>query len=115
MQTNKAQSLIFLLLVQTIALLTYTALAIESEGANFAQVFISNISSFTWNGQFNLDFACYLMLSAIWIIWRGNNSTTSILSAIAAMVLGIVFFAPYLILLTIQAKGNIKTVLIGHR
>ncbi len=25
-----------------------------------------------WQGQFNYDFICYLMLSAVWVGWRYN-------------------------------------------
>lgn len=104
-----------ILLAQTAILLAYTFLAFAQEGPVLFQTFIGNIASGTWSGQFNLDFLCYLMLSGLWIMWRQKYSAASVLIALAAMILGIVFFAPYLLLLIYKEKGDLKRVLTGAR
>ncbi len=104
-----------LLVVQTLGLLAYTFIAFQTEGANLFNVFLANIKSMTWAGQFNLDFLCYLTLSGLWIMWRNKFSGKSILIGIVAMILGIVFFAPYLLWAFYKEKGDFKRVLVGER
>ncbi|MCH6199508.1 hypothetical protein MMU07_07960 [Aquiflexum sp. LQ15W] len=103
-----------ILLTQTILLLGYTAFAVRNEGWGFLQIAVSNIGSLTWSGQFTLDFACYLLLSGIWIMWRGGFQSKSVFIAIVAMILGIVVFAPYMVYLLVQEKGDLKKVLLGE-
>lgn len=112
---NKLYTLEALLIVQTIALLIYTVIAIQNDGGNFLARALEFATSLTWMGQFALDFQCYLMLSGLWIAWRNKFSTNSIFLAIVAMILGIIVFAPYLLYLISKEKGNLKTILIGDR
>lgn len=104
-----------LLVFQSIMLLVYTFFTFKTEGADIFSIFIINIKSLTWNGQFNLDFSCYLLLSAIWITWRNKFSLSSFFIGIVAMIVGIMVFAPYLFWLLTIEKGNLKRVLIGDR
>lgn len=104
-----------LLVAQVVAVGTYTVLVFEKEGADLWSVFLNNIASLNWSGQFNLDFLCYLLLSGSWIMWRNQFEKGSTLFAIAAMILGIVVFAPYLLWLFYKEKGDLKRVLIGNR
>lgn len=104
-----------LLVLQTIGLCIYTLFAYQAEGANLIGVAISNIKSLSWSGQFNLDFSCYLTLSGIWIMWRNKFTGKSIFIGTIAMILGIIFFAPYLLWLLFKENGNLKLVLIGNR
>jgi hypothetical protein len=103
------------LVVQTIALLIYSFVAFQTGGADLFSVFTNNLLSLNWSGQFNLDFLCYLTLSGFWIMWRNKFTVKSIFLGLAAMVLGIVMFAPYLLWLINKENGNIKRVLIGDR
>lgn len=102
-------------MVQTIGLFAYTLIVFENEGSDLFSVFIDNILSLNWSGQFNLDFLCYLSLSGLWIMWRSKFNSKAIIIGVVAMVLGIVFFAPYLIWLLFKMNGNVKRVLIGDR
>jgi hypothetical protein len=104
-----------LLIVQTIGLIIYTYYAFQIEGANLLSVFIKNISELNWSGQFNLDFLCYLTLSGIWIMWRNNFTYKSIFLGLVAMILGIVFFAPYLLYQIFKENGDMKNVFVGDR
>ncbi|MCP2867104.1 hypothetical protein, partial [Salmonella enterica] len=80
---------------------------------NLLKVFFNNVNALGWNGQFCLDFSAYLTLSGLWICWRKNFSLPSILLGITAAVVGIMIFAPYLLYLLIQEKGDLKRVLAG--
>jgi hypothetical protein len=112
---KKSYILKILLFTQAVGVLIYTFFAFSNEGADLFSVFLTNITSMNWNGQFNLDFSCYLTLSGIWIMWRNQFSFSSILFAIIATVMGIIVFAPYVLYLVIKEKGNLKTVLIGNQ
>lgn len=109
----KSTGLKLLLVTQSIVLLFYTYLAYEKDGPNLFRVFLSNINSFSWSGQFNLDFLCYLILSGLWIMWRQKFNFKSIVIGSIAMVLGIVFFAPYFLWLIRKENGDLKRILIG--
>lgn len=104
-----------LLIIQAIGVLVYTFFAFSNEGSNLFGVFLTNIMSLNWNGQFNFDFSCYLILSGIWIMWRNQFTSSSILLAIIAAIIGIIVFAPYLVYLIIKENGDLKTVLVGNR
>jgi len=112
---NRNAFLKALLLIQTVALVVYTVYAVKNEGWALFQVITDNIYALGWNGQFNLDFSCYLTLSGLWIMWRNQFSFPSILIAVNAMIIGIIVFAPYLLYLLFSEKGDLKKVLIGKR
>jgi hypothetical protein len=104
-----------ILFLQTIILLVYTAFAVQNEGWGFLQIAATNVGSLTWSGQFALDFACYLMLSGIWIMWRNKFKAQSMILGIAAMILGIVVFAPFVIYLLGKEKGDLRKVILGKQ
>lgn len=104
-----------LLLLQAFVVLVYTFMAFKSGGANLFTVFLDNIYALNWSGQFNLDFLCYLLLSGLWIMWRNQFSTSSIMIGISAMILGIIFFAPYVFWLLYKEKGNLRQVLVSRQ
>lgn len=112
---NNTNLLKTLLVFQTIGLVIYTFIAIKAEGANFLIIALNNIKSLTWSGQFNLDFSCYLTLSGLWIMWRNKFKPLFIVIGFAAMILGIIFFAPYVLYLLTKEKGDLKKVLLGDR
>lgn len=115
-QSNRQTTVLQVLLIgQTLTLLVYTAMAVQNQGWDLFSFFIGNLLSVGWNGQFNLDFSCYLVLSGLWIMWRNQYKATAVAMGLAAMVLGYLLFAPYLLFLIFQAQGNLKTVLLGRR
>jgi len=79
------------------------------------QIIANNITALNWNGQFNLDFSCYLLLSGIWILWRNKFSGSSFIIAIIAMIIGIMAYAPYLLYLIIKENCDLKKVLLGKQ
>ncbi len=112
---NNLYALKALLIIQTVGLLVYTVIAIQNDGGNFLLRALEFSQTMKWIGQFTLDFNCYLMLSALWIMWRNRFSTQSIVLGITAMVLGIIVFASYLLYLISKEKGDIPRVIAGER
>jgi len=98
-----------------VAVAALTVAAVSDTGWNLVEVFVGNIAAMNWSGQFNVDFAAYLTLSAIWIGWRHKFSTGGILLMPLAQVGGILFLTPYLLWAIADAKGDPVKLLIGDR
>ncbi len=98
-----------ILILMVIGIVALTVNAISFQGINLFKYAVLT----GWQGQFNFDFLCYLILSALWIVWRHNFSIQGILLGLIASVAGILFFAPYILILSLKTKGNIKELLIG--
>ena len=96
------------------ALVGYTAVVISMAGMNLLPIFFGDMAKVGWPGQFNLDFMCFLALSALWTAWRGAFSAGSLLLAAVAFFGGAGFLLPYLFFLTVQAKGDMSRVLLGR-
>jgi hypothetical protein len=114
MKSKNSSLLPVLLVIQTLSIIIYTLIAFNNEGFTLFQIFFSNIISLTWNGQFNLDFSFYLLLSGIWVVWRNNFSPLSYVLALITFVMGIAIFAPYLVYLYITENGNIIRIIVGN-
>ena len=80
---------------------------------NFLAAAVEYLQTMRWKGQFSLDFFCYLLLSALWILWRNKCSGSGISLAIAAMTAGFLFFAWYLLYLVSKENGDFRKVLLG--
>ena len=102
-----------LLIVLTIAVAGYTLAAVANEGINLLPHFLNPIFALTWQGQFNLDFMSYLVLSGVWMAWRGGLTGRSIALGLLAPPLGMPFFAPYLVYLTARTGGDPRKLLLG--
>ena len=90
----------------------YTLLTVTQHGWNFMQVFLTDLFCLTWRGQFNLDFMTYLMLSALWVAWRGGFSAGAIGLALGASVLGMPYLAAY-ILIQMRKVDSLEELLLG--
>ena len=97
------------------AIAAYTIWVLVNEGPIFLQVAIGLLSGFMWPGQFTLDFAIYLYLSMVWVMWRNNFSAFGIVFGLIASVLGAIVLLPYLIYLTYRCEGDATRLLIGAR
>ncbi len=98
------------LVIMILGILLLTFNAINTQGLNFFKY----VTLTGWQGQFNFDFSCYLLISAFWIAWRHNFSSKGIILGLIASFGGIIFFAPYIFILSLETKGNIKELLIGN-
>lgn len=96
-----------------VIILGYTLALIPAHGVQFLPIFVRDILAVNWNGQFNLDFAGYLLVSAIWVAWRGGFSAASIALGLVASVAGMLFFAPYVLWLSLTSGREPRTLLLG--
>jgi hypothetical protein len=112
MQYSKTLTCILIFFFLAIGI--YTFFAFQKEGIQLFSIFTSQIQSLTWAGQFNLDFTSYLVLSGLWIMWRNQFTVSSIFLGTTAMILGMIFLAPYLLFLLNREKCDLKKVLIGR-
>lgn len=102
-----------LLVVLWLALVIYTGVVVADHGLGLLPVFFGDIAVVAWPGQFNLDFLCLLVLSALWTAWRNGYSATGLLLALVAFFGGAGFLLPYLLYLSFQARGDLRLVLVG--
>ncbi len=93
----------------------YTGLVVNAEGWGLVQVFFDQIAAVGWAGQFNLDFAGYLMLSALWIAWRHRFSGAGIALGLVASVGGAMFLMPYLLVASVAAGLDPRALLLGEQ
>lgn len=101
------------LIAMTALIVVYTVAAVANGGINLITPFLTPILALNWQGQFNIDFTCYLVLSGIWMAWRGGFTGGSIALGILAPPLGILFFAPYLLFLASKSNGDPRRLLLG--
>ncbi len=113
--TSRTPTLFFRLFVFLlfVAIFSYTVVVVSRHGWGLIPIFFGDIQLLDWPGQFNLDFLCYLLLSALWIAWRHQFSGLGIFLALVASVAGMCFFAPYLLTIGFQEKGNMRRILMG--
>ena len=72
-----------LLLAAMIAgLAVYTGIVGTRHGWNLLPVFFGDIAALTWPGQFNLDFTCLLVRSALRLAWRHHFSPGGVVLAL---------------------------------
>ena len=102
------------LVVAFVMELVYTIIAGSNEGWNIFPLIIESITSFTWLGQFNLDFSFYLVISSLWIFWRYNLSLKGLVLACFGLVGGILFLAPFLFVISFKGNGSVKELLLGE-
>lgn len=93
-------------------LAAYTGFVIARHGIDLLPIFFGDIAALGWPGQFNLDFLCFLTLSALWTAWRNGFSAGGLLLAIVAFFGGAGFLLPYLLWLSIRHRGNIRQMLV---
>ena len=102
-----------LLIALWVILAGYTATVVANHGAGLLKVFFGDMAALGWPGQFNLDFMFLLLLSALWVAWRHRFSSAGLLLGVLAIFGGSLFLAAYLLVVTGQARGDMKEVLLG--
>ena len=102
-----------LLLVMFISLGGYTAITIANHGWNLIPVFFGDMAAMAWPGQFNFDFMGFLILSGLWVSWRHQFSPAGLALGLVAVFGGIMFLSPYLLIVSFQADGDVKELLLG--
>ena len=97
-----------------VAITAYTAVTIASHGFNLLPVFFGDMAEMGWPGQFNLDFMCFLALSALWVAWRHQFSASGLALAVVAFFGGMLFLSIYLLIQTGRVRGDMKVLLLGE-
>ncbi len=95
------------------ALAFYTGKVIADHGWNLFPVFFGDMARWEWPGQFDLDFAMMLFLSASWTAWRNRFSPAGWALSALAFVGGAGFMLPYLTYLAWRHGGDTASVLLG--
>jgi len=98
-----------------IGLLVYTFFTIRQDGFDFIGAAVTYVGSLNWSGQFSVDFFCYLILTALWVAWRGKFKFLALGLAFLALIGGYLFLGLYLLFLLTTHKGNLKNVLLGDQ
>ena len=98
-----------------IVLIVYTLVVGAEHGWNLLAVFFADMAAMGWAGQFNLDFMMFLSLFGLWLAWRHDFTPGGIALGVAGFFLGMSLLAPYVIYLTVRARGDMKRVLLGDR
>ena len=94
-------------------LVGYTLVVGANHGANLFPQFFGDIAAIGWPGQFNLDFMGFLILSAIWVVWRNQFTPASFFLGVLAFFGGMTFLPVYLLFLSYQTNGNVIEMLLG--
>lgn len=66
-----------------------------------------------WPGQFNLGFTCVLLLAGLWVAWPNQFSAAGIAIGLLVAVGGTLVEAPFLLLASVRAKGDVGVLLLG--
>lgn len=96
-----------------IAITAYTSVTIANHGVNLLPVFFGDMAEMAWPGQFNLDFMCFLALSAIWVAWRHQLTAAGLALGVVAFFGGMLFLSIYLLVQVQRTGGNVKALLLG--
>ncbi|MCZ8137120.1 MAG: hypothetical protein O9266_12520 [Porphyrobacter sp.] len=103
---------LFLALCLT-AITLYTAVTVSQHGFDLLPVFFGDMAKMGWPGQFNLDFMCFLALSAIWVAWRHGFSAGGLGLGLLAFFGGMLFLSLYLLVQTSRTRGDVAALLLG--
>lgn len=104
-----------LLVIIFVTLVAYTSVVIANHGINLLPLFFGDMTEMAWPGQFNLDFLCFLVLSALWVAWRHHFSRAGFALSVLALFGGALFLSVYLFIQSFRVNGNLTTLLVGSR
>lgn len=97
----------------TDVVLVYIGLEGATHGWNLPPIFFGDIAGMNWPGQFNLDFSCLLAFSGLWLARRNHFSPAGLALGLLGLVGGTLVLAPYLLLASLQAIGDVRVLLLG--
>lgn len=114
-EMNRLVPFRILLTAMIIGIIVYTIIVGANYGWNLFPQFFGDMAAMTWPGQFNFDFMCLLMFSGLWLAWRHRFSPGGILIGVLGLFGGTMFLAPYLLIVSFKAKGDMNKILLGAR
>ncbi len=92
----------------------YTGPVVMNHGLTLFAVFFGDIAQMGWPGQFNLDFLGFLVMSAFFVAWRHEFSAGGLGLGVVAFFFGAPFLTAYLIVISLQTKGDVAAMLLGE-
>ncbi|MFK7885497.1 MAG: hypothetical protein AB8G16_01420 [Gammaproteobacteria bacterium] len=98
-----------------VVMAVYTSFVVMAHGLNFIPDYIGNIVAMNWPGQFQMDFSGYLLISALWVGWRHKFSGAGLALALGALCGGMLFFAAYLLVISLKEKGDVAALVLGNQ
>ena len=96
-----------------LVIFVYTVPVVLNDPTGLFPTFFGDMAQVAWPGQFNLDFLGFLVLSALWTMWRNEYSGTGIGLGVVAFFFGAPFLTAYLLFLSFKHDGDIKVMLLG--
>lgn len=91
----------------------YTLVVGNRHGWDLLPIFFGDIAALTWNGQFNMDFLGFLLLSGLWVAWRHHFNAEGLAMGLVAVFGGMLFLAVYLLVAGVPARGDLRVLLLG--
>lgn len=101
------------LLTVFLTIAAYTVYVVADHGINLLPVFFGDIARMAWPGQFNLDFACFLLLSGLWLSWRHQFRPGGLALGLCGVFGGALFLSAYLLVVSYQTQGDMRVLLLG--
>lgn len=102
-----------LLIILFVVIAGYTAVTVANHGWTLVPIFFGDILKMGWPGQFNVDFSCFLILSATWLSWRHHFSGAGLLIGFGGLVLGMLFLSAYLLMVMAKDKPDMAELFMG--
>lgn len=103
------------LIVAWAVIMVITYKAWGADGGIAGDVFMSDIKGLSWRAQFNVDFLVHLVLLGTWVAWRNRFRPIGIALGVFCVLGGGAFALVYIFVASIQAKGSVQKLLLGHR
>lgn len=97
-----------------VVITAYTLPVIANHGLDLFGVFFGDFGAFAWGDQFKVDFACFLLLSALWTAWRNDFTPAGLGLGVVAFFGGALFLSAYLFALSLRAP-DMATIMLGAR
>ena len=102
------------LAILLIVIAVYTTIVVSNHGLGLLTVFFGDMAKMAWPGQFNLDFMCFLALSALWLAWRHQFTPAGWLLGFVGLFGGTLFLSAYLLIMSFKVNGDMKALLLGE-
>ena len=94
----------------------YTVPVMQAHGGFDVLVprFFHDIAEMSWPGQFNFDFLCYLLMTALWLAWRHDFSAAGLAIGLGGLLLGSPYLALYLLAQSFAVNGDSAALFLGE-
>lgn len=97
-----------------IVIAVYTGIVVSNHGLGLLPIFFGDMAKMAWPGQFNLDFMCFLALSALWLAWRHQFTPVGLVLGLVGFLGGAFFLSAYLLVMSFKVNGDVKALLLGE-